>query len=131
MKYTSINYAYAVLAFVIIFFALTSFAFADSRARSESRRAPSLSKVLTILEEHVPEQANSPEAVAEALANPIGNSTSSNGAGEAGNNGGTSAGNGGNGGNSSPGGLVKAGGAVSNSTALNAINTIILRISLR
>ena len=143
MKYTSINYAYAVLAFVIIFFALTSFAFADSRARSESRRAPSLSKVLTILEEHVPEQANSPEAVAEALANPIGNSASSNGAGEAGNNpignsassngagGGATAGNGGNGGNSSPGGLVKAGGAVSNSTAINAINTVILRISFR
>ena len=131
MKYTSINYAYAVLAFVIIFFALTSFTFADSRARSESRRVPTLTRVLTILEENVPEQANSPEVVAEALANPIGNSASSNGAGEAGNNGGTSAGNGGNGGNSSPGGLVKAGGAVSNSTALNAINTVILRISFR
>src|SRR3989344_7805111 len=129
MKYTSINYAYAVLAFVIIFFALTSFTFADSRARSESRRAPSLTRVLTILEEHVPEQAQSPEVVAEVLANEPGNSSEEeNGSG---NNGGTSAGNGGNGGNSSPGGLVKTGGAVSNSTALNAINTIILRISLR
>ena len=136
MKYTSVNPAYVALAFVIIFFSLTSFAFADSRGRgvqsaSESRRTETLTRVLTILEENVPEQANSPEVVAEALANPIGNSASSNGAGEAGNNGGTSAGNGGNGGNSSPGGLVKAGGAVSNSTALNAINTVILRISLR
>src|SRR3989344_7731575 len=125
MKYTlsSASVVCAVLAFDLFTVALTSFAFADSRARSESRRAPSLSKVLTILEEHVPEQANSPEAVAEALANPIGNSTSSNGAGEAGNNpignsassngagGGATAGNGWNGGNSSPGGLVQAGGA--------------------
>src|SRR3989344_8943020 len=126
MKYTlsSASVVCAVLAFDLFTVALTSFAFADSRARSESRRAPSLSKVLTILEEHVPEQANSPEAVAEALANPIGNSTSSNEAG-----GGATAGNGGNGGNSSPGGLGKTGGAVSNSKAPYAYTTVILRIS--
>jgi len=67
-----------------------------------------------------------------------------------GNNGGASAGNGGdggdggssptnsgqegaggNGGDAGPGGLVRAGNAVSNSTAINAINTSIVRISLR
>jgi len=123
---------YAVVVFIGASLIFTSFTFADSRGRSEgSRRLPTLTRVLTVLEEHVPEQAQSPEAVANALTNPIGNSTSSNGASEIGNNGGTSAGHGGNGGNSNPGGLVKAGGAVSNSTALNAINTVILRISLR
>ena len=132
MKYTSVNPAYVALAFVIIFFSLTSFAFADSRGRgvqsaSESRRTETLTRVLTILEENVPEQANSPEAVAEALTNEPGNSSAQG----SGNNGGMPDGNGGNGGNSSPGGLVKAGGAVSNSTAINAINTVILRISLR
>ena len=136
MKYilSSASIVCAVLAFVLFTVALTSFAFADSRGRGvqsagESRRTETLTRVLTILEEHVPEQAQSPEAVAEALANEPGNSSEEeNGSG---NNGGTSAGNGGNGGNSSPGGLVKAGGAVSNSTALNAINTVILRISFR
>lgn len=66
-----------------------------------------------------------------------------------GNNGGASAGNGGdggdggssptnsgqgaggNGGDAGPGGLVRAGSTVSNSTAINAINTSIVRISLR
>src|SRR3989344_7976313 len=104
----------AVLAFALFTVALASFAFADSRARSESRRAPSLSKVLTILEEHVPEQAQSPEAVTNALANEPQNENENSGS-----NGGSSAGNGGNGGNSSPWGLVKAGGVVSNSTAIN------------
>ena len=136
MKYilSSTSIVGAVLTFVLFTIAFTSFAFADSRGRGvqsagESRRTETLTRVLTILEEHVPEQANSPEAVAEALANEPGNSSEEENS--SGNNGGTSAGNGGNGGNSSPGGLVKAGGAVSNSTALNAINTVILRISFR
>ena|SRR3990167_8925867 len=132
MKHTTlgIRIVLAVLAFALFTVALTSFAFADSRARSESsRRLPTLTNVLTILEENVPEQAKSPEAVANALANEPGNSSEEeNGSG---NNGGAVGGQGGNGGNSNPGGLVKAGGVVSNSTALNAINTVILRISLR
>jgi|SRR3989344_3261788 len=134
MKYilSSASIVCAVLAFVLFTVALTSFAFADSRGRGvqsagENRRTETLTRVLTILEEHAPEQAQSPEAVAEALANEPGNSSAQG----SGNNGGATAGNGGNGGNSSPGGLVKAGGAVSNSTALNAINTVILRISFR
>src|SRR3989344_3688162 len=131
MKYilSSASIACAVLAFVLLTVALPSFAFADSRGRGvqsagENRRTETLTRVLAILEENVPEQAESPEAVAEALANEPGTNSSS------GNNGGTTAGNGGNGGNSSPGGLVKAGNVVSNSTAINAINTVIVRISL-
>jgi hypothetical protein len=58
--------------------------------------------------------------------------SSAGGAGGAGgNNGGTTAGNGGNGGNgggADTGGLVRAGNVVSNSTAVNMLNTIILRI---
>lgn len=46
-------------------------------------------------------------------------------------NGNASGGNGGNGGNSSPGGLVRAGSVVSNSNAVNVINTNIVRISTR
>jgi len=119
----------AVVAFGVFMVLLTSFAFADVRGRSEgSRRIPTLTRVLTTLEEKAPEQANSPEAVADALANEPENNSDNN---ENGNNGGTTAGNGGNGGNSSPGGLVKAGNVVSNSTASSAINTVIFRISLR
>jgi len=58
--------------------------------------------------------------------NPIGNSTSSNGAG--GGNGGVNSGDGGNGGNAGTGGLVRAGSVVSNATAVNALNTTIVRI---
>ena len=119
-----------LFAALFISILIPSFAFADSRGRGvqsagENRRTETLTRVLAILEENVPEQAESPEAVAEALANEPGTNSSS------GNNGGTTAGNGGNGGNSSPGGLVKAGNVVSNSTAINAINTVIVRISLR
>jgi len=122
---------YAVAVFIGASLILTSFTFADSRARSEgSRRVPTLTNVITKLETKVPEESNAPEAVAEALANEPGNDSTEEEEGS-GNNGGTTAGGGGNGGNSSPGGLVKAGGVVSNSTALNAINTVILRISLR
>lgn len=55
-------------------------------------------------------------------------------AGGASNNGGVTAGNGGDGGNgggAGAGGLVRAGNTVSNATALNAINTTIIRISAR
>jgi len=118
---------YAVAVFIGASLILTSFTFADSRARSEgSRRVPTLTNVLTILEENAPEESNAPEAVTNALANEPQNENENSGS-----NGGSSAGNGGNGGNASPGGLVKAGGVVSNSTAINAINTVILRISLR
>ena len=48
-----------------------------------------------------------------------------------GNNGGTTAGNGGAGGAASPGGSVRAGDTVSNSSAFNAINTTIVRFSTR
>lgn len=51
--------------------------------------------------------------------------------GNGGNNGGATAGDGGNGGNgggASPGGLVRAGSVVSNSNALNMLNTTIIRI---
>ena len=118
---------YAVAVFIGASLILTSFTFADSRGRSEgSRRVPTLTNVITKLETKVPEESNAPEAVTNALANEPQNENENSG-----NNGGSSAGNGGNGGNSSPGGLVKAGNVVSNSTALNAINTVILRISLR
>ena len=124
---------YAIAVFIAVSFALTSFADAShgrgAQSAGESRRTETLTRVLSILEENVPEQAQSPEAVAAALANDVGNNSA--GQGSSGNNGGTSAGNGGNGGNSSPGGLVQAGNVVSNSTALNAINTVIVRISLR
>ena len=43
-------------------------------------------------------------------------------------NGGASTGSGGNGGNAAPGGLVRSGNVVSNATAVNAINTTIVRI---
>lgn len=46
-------------------------------------------------------------------------------------NGGAQGGEGGNGDNSSPGGLVRAGSVVSNSNAVNVINTNIVRISTR
>ena len=46
-------------------------------------------------------------------------------------NGNAQGGNGGNGGTSAPGGLIRAGSTVSNSTAVNAINTNIVRINLR
>lgn len=52
----------------------------------------------------------------------------------AGGAGGTTAGNGGNGGDgggAAPGGLIQAGGAVSNANAINAINTSIIRFTLR
>lgn len=47
------------------------------------------------------------------------------------NNGGATSGNGGNGGNAALGGLVRAGSVVSNATALNVLNTNIVRISNR
>ena len=57
------------------------------------------------------------------------NTANSNAADNA--NGGAQGGNGGSGGTSANGGLIRAGSVVSNSTAVNAINTNIIRISLR
>lgn len=118
--------AFATTVFLACMLILTSVAFADSRSNRE-RRTIVLTNVLAKLLEQVPPQASSPEAVAAALTNTGGNS-SSGGSSSNGNNGGAQGGNGGNGGNSSPGGLVKAGSVVSNSTAVNAINTVIIRI---
>lgn len=53
---------------------------------------------------------------------PIGFSASNN------NNGGASTGNGGNGGNGGLGGLVRTGNVVSNASAVNALNTTIVRV---
>lgn len=47
------------------------------------------------------------------------------------NNGGASSGNGGNGGDGAPGGLVVAGGVVSNAHAVNVLNVNLVRISAR
>ena len=52
----------------------------------------------------------------------------SSGGGNSNNNGGAQGGDGGSGGNAAPGGLVRAGDVVSNATAVNAINTTIVRI---
>lgn len=64
-----------------------------------------------------------------------GPSTGSTGSPQAGSgsssNGGASGGNGGNGGSAAPGGLVRAGSVVSNATAVNVLNTIIVRIGSR
>ena len=118
---------YVAMTFVVVSVALTSFAFADV---SKSRRTETLTRVLAALQTRVPAQANSPEAITAALANAVGNTSEGQG-NSSGGNGGAQGGNGGNGGNSSPGGLVQAGSVVSNATAINAINTVILRISFR
>ena len=141
-----------LLVLVLLFIVSASFVSADtSRARGgqnpgEDRRGAALTKVLETLENVVPEQAQSPEAVADALARETGNNTEEDTEDESGgspapeanananthgNNGGAESGNGGNGGNANPGGLVRAGSVVSNATAVNAINTVIVRIHLR
>lgn len=151
--------AYAVAVFVIALFFCTSYAFADMYGRSGisfgNQRTLTLSNVLNILRDNTPEESQSEQAVSNA-ANNGGNASESNPAPQnaqngpdvhasecvqtlsvttppecGNNNGGATAGNGGDGGSGGPSGLVRAGDTVSNSTAVNAINTNIIRFSLR
>lgn len=105
------------------------------------RRDEALTKVLGILEDRAPDQANSPNAVADALANTPPNDNANNGQdgdsgdtpeataqGADGNNGGTSSGNGGNGGAAAAGGVVRAASVVSNAHALNVLNAVLIRL---
>lgn len=69
--------------------------------------------------EDEPEQHISPVSAPSAFVNQSGTDNA---------NGGASAANGGNGGNAGPGGLVRSGDVVTNATAVNMINTVIVRI---
>ena len=127
---TSIRFSAALLA---LLFAVPVFAYADVRVGNANLRSvgtgngSSASEILARISSGMRGgEASAPEE--SSAGNPIGNSASSNGSGA---NGGTNSGNGGNGGGAANGGAVNAGNAFSNTNTTNAINTTIIRISIR
>ncbi|MEK7069109.1 MAG: hypothetical protein AAB947_01860 [Patescibacteria group bacterium] len=111
---------FVTLVFILAFFASFSHTFADTvRGRGTSVRSGRYAGALT---------PTVPLSVSSQSSDTAGHSLNSSGSFSGQNNGGAVSGNGGNGGGASPGGSVTSGNTVSHASAINILNTTIVRI---